>query len=160
MTDFRILNNVTTGALRFADRVIDTHVIGDVAHVATTRTSGTTNPLHVLTFGELKAGLFRPTLWTRETSNVVRGTGASAFDDAVKGLHNLGERHGIEALSLAENPNQYGGLMRSGGVGYESGDPILKYLGGGDPKLGKNVAYELDAAARRVLDFIDVPAGG
>lgn len=150
MADFRILQSATNSLLRFTSNVTDAHLVDDVAHLATTRTTGVTNPLYVLSFGHIGG----PDLWSRTTSQVVRGTGASALDDAVRALHELGSRHGINGISLSTSPLQYGGLKLTTTSVYESGGRILKQVGGGDVEAGRAIAFDIDEAARRVLDFI------
>lgn len=143
--DFRILQQLGGGALRHADRVIDTHVVDDIAHVALTNHKGVTNPLYILTTGALDTGVFRPDLWAKTTSRVLRGTGDSAFDDAVQALHNLGRRHGVDGISLGTNPNFAGTVKLSGSGLYTSN------------AVPKDVAMRIDEAARRVLEFVDAP---
>jgi hypothetical protein len=150
MTDFRILQDLSAGTLRFAERVVDTHMFDDVAHAAVTDTRGVTNPLHILTFGELGGGIFRPTLWEKNTGQVIRGTGSSAFDDAVEALHNLGRRHGVEGISLGHDPNYAGLIKFRGDIGYVGGSPVTD-------RIGREAAMRIDEAARRVLEFVDAP---
>jgi hypothetical protein len=150
MNDFRILRTLETGALRFADQVVDTHVLDDVAHVAVSDTKGVTNPLHLATFGELGGGIFKPTLWERTTNDVIRGTGSSAFDDAVQSLHNLGRRYGVNGIHVGDNPNYAGLIKFSDDIGYAGGSPVTE-------RIGHDAAMRIDAAARRVLEFVDAP---
>jgi hypothetical protein len=149
MADFRILQSATNSFLRFTSNVTDAHLVDDVAHLAATRTTGVTNPVYVLSFGQIGG----PDLWSRTTSQVVRGTGKSALDDAVRALQELGSRHGINGISLS-TPDQYGALKLTTTSLYESGGRILKQVGGGDVEAGRAIAFDIDAAARRVLDFI------
>lgn len=152
MNDFRIIQSLSTGALRFADRAVDTHLVDEVAHVAATSSKGIVNPLHLLTFGELAGGIFRPTLFEHGTSSVLRGTGSSAMDDAVKALHNLGEHHGVEGISLGADPNFSGLIKFKGDIGYVGGSPVTS-------RIGHDAALRIDQAARRVLEFVDAPLG-
>lgn len=150
MSDFRILRDVATTGLRFASDVIDTGIVDDVAHAAATRTKGVTNPLYLATFGQIGTGAFRPSLWESSASSVVRGTGSGAFDDAVRSLHELGARHGVDGISLRVDPEMYGGLKFAETGYYISGQPVID-------RIGRAAAFELDGAARRVLDFVPVP---
>jgi hypothetical protein len=143
--DFRILQELAPGTLRFADRVVDTHIVDDVAHLAVTKTKGVTNPLHILTFGQIDHPAFRPALWESTADRVLRGTGASAFDDAVEALHNLGARHGVDGIALGTNPNVAGSIKLSGSRLYTS------------DAVAPEVAMRIDKAARRVLEFLDAP---
>jgi hypothetical protein len=150
MADFRILQSATNSFLRFTSNVTDAHLVDDVAHLAASQTKGVTNPGYIFSFGHIG----QPALWSKTTSQVVRGTGASALDDAVRALQELGSRHGIDGISLSTNPNQYGGLKLASTSLYESGGKILKQVGAGDVEAGRAIAFDIDAAARRVLDFI------
>lgn len=150
MTDFRILRDVATTGLRFANDVIDTGIVDDVAHAAATRSKGVTNPLYLLTFGQIGTGAFRPALWESSASTVVRGTGSGAFDDAVRSLHELGARHGVDGISLKLDPELYGGIKFADRGFYESGQRVID-------RIGREAAFDLDGAARRVLDFVPVP---
>jgi hypothetical protein len=150
MTDFRILRQGAAAGLKFASEVVDTHVVSNVAHAAATRTTGVTNPLYVLSTGALNTGIFRPALLEKTASSVVRGTGSSAFDDAVRALHQLGSRHGADGISLAGDANLYGAIKFADTSLYMSGKPVVE-------RIGREAAFELDAAARRVLDFVPTP---
>lgn len=145
MTSFRILQDLSEGALRFAHRTVDTHVVDDVAHVALTSSKGVTNPLYILTTGALDSGVFRPALWERTGERVLRGTGASAFDDAVEALHNLGRRHGVDGISMGTDPNLAGTIKLTNSGLYTSN------------AVPRDVAMRIDEAARRVLEFVDAP---
>lgn len=143
MSDFRIVRELATKGLRFAVDKVDTHMVDDVAHLAATRTKGVTNPLHVLSFGKL----FRPSIVEKTTSQVVRGTGSGAFDDAVRALHQLGAKHSAAGISLSTDAKLYGGIKFTGTNYYISGQPVID-------RIGRSAAYEIDAAARRVMDFV------
>jgi hypothetical protein len=161
MSDFRILTSLEKPLGRFVERAIDSHVMDDVAHLAATRTTGVTNPVGVIagigSAGLLNRGIFNPRVFEHTTSAVIRGNGGSALDDSVRALHNLGERHGVAGISLLDDPNYAGLILKKGGIGYEGGGNILRELGKGDIEKGRAIAMRIDSAARRVLDFVPEP---
>lgn len=161
MADFRILQVVSRGMVAFTERVVDAGAFDDAARLAVTTTRGRHNPLHVvggvLGSSRLSSGIFRPQIHAHTTSRVIQGSGASALDDAVRALHNLGRRHGVNGINVSENPNLYGALKLSRSSLYESGGRILRELGDGDVERGRQVAHRIDGAARRVLDFAGHP---
>lgn len=156
MTDFRILQTVTRGALSYTSRTIDASRFDDVGKLAITTTRGMSNPLNLVA-GNAGHGIFRPDLYARTTSRIVQGSGGGALEDAVRSLDNLGRRHGVNGIILRENPSLHGSLkLRSAGH-YESGGKVLAKLGDGDVEAGRKVAFRIDAAARRVADFAGLP---
>lgn len=148
MSDFRILQNLSKGALRYVSDAVDTHMLDDVAHIAASRTKGVTNPLYVATFGKIKAPGFGADIWSKTTGRVLRGDGASALDDAVRSLHQLGAKHAVSGINLSSNPAQYGAIRFADQSYYISGRPVID-------RIGRGAAFEIDAAARRVMDFVE-----
>lgn len=142
MGGFQILSEASRGLLRHVDTAVRTKVVDDVARaVVSTRTS-VTNPLYVLSDGALSTGIFRPAIYERATQSVIRGTGASGFDDAVMALGRLGDQHGITGISLSTDPALTGTLNRAG-TGYFT-----------NHGFAPDVARSIDDAARRVLSFV------
>ena len=162
MADFRIMQSVSRGLVAFTDRVVDAGAFDDVAKLAVTTTRGRSNPLHVIggvaSAGQWNTGIFRPNIHAHTTSRVIQGTGASPLDDAVSALRNLGRRHGVDGINISQDASLYGTLKLSRTSVYESGERILKELGDGDVERGRQIAFRIDAAARRVLDFAGRPA--
>jgi len=147
MSGFQILENVAGGAMRFTERAAQVGMVDDAARATLTTTKGMTNPLFIATQGMVDS--ITPSLFKHLSTKVVKGGGTSAFDHAVESLLNLGKRHGVEGISLSSNPTLYGGLMFKGSEAFVAGKPVIDTIG-----LG--AAQRIDAAARRVMAFIDV----
>ena len=155
MTDFRIIQNLTEGTLRYASRAVQAGLVDDVAHVAVATEHGLTNPLYILSTGALNEGIFRPAIFSHVTPDTLKPS--SALNDAVRALQNLGRRHGVDGISLGPDPSVLGSIKLTNSGLYEGGKDILEHLGKGDVDAGRAVAARLDEAARRVLEFVDAP---
>lgn len=142
MSSFQILSDVSKSLMRYAEVAVKTNVADDVAHAAITTQKGMTNPLYVLSTGALNKGVFRPSVYERAAQSAMHGTGASGFDDAVKALGNLGEKHGVSGINLSSDPAIAGTLKRVGsGLFTNQG-------------FSPEVARSFDDAARHVMDFV------
>lgn len=142
MADFRIISQTTKSFMRFADTTVDTGLVGGTGIVKAATSRGIINPLNVLTYGEL----FNPTLFTRTATRIIKPS--AALDDAVRGLHELGDRHGIVGIMLGPNPAHHGLVMLRGDIGYGSSTALIQ-------RVGRNALMDIDAAARRVMDFVN-----
>jgi hypothetical protein len=140
---------MTRSANLIFDRVATAGIVDDVAKLELATTRGLITPGNQIL---PMFGLSLPNL-EHTARRTIAGTGASAFDDAVKALRNLGRHHGVEGISLSHDPNALGLIMTKGGIGYEGGGNILRHLGDGNIETGRAVARRIDVAARRVLEF-------
>lgn len=150
MENFRILRDAASSFMRYTTDVVDSRLIDDVADVVVSRSKGMTNPLHVLSFGELSGGIFRPSIYEHTADRVLRAGGDNALNDAIRGLSSLGDRYGVDGIHIGSDPNYSGLIKFAGENAYVGGSPVTN-------TIGKAAAMEIDAAARRVLDFVDAP---
>lgn len=143
MGSFQILADVSKSLMRYAEVAVKTNVADDVAHAAISTQKGMTNPLYVLSTGALNKGVFRPSVYERAAQSTMHGTGASGFDDAVKALGRLGDKHGVTGINLTHDAALPGTLKRAG-TGFFT-----------NQGFSPTVARSFDDAARRVMSFVN-----
>lgn len=140
MTHFTIVPPDRTGPLlTFRDREVRTSLEGSAARVDVSTTRGVHNPLAFL------APELVPSVLVGHTRSTRIDQPSVALSDAVRGLHELGTRHGVTGVVLNEQPGT-SGLFRYAGEGEAYSNRRLD-----GSSLPTTVRSELDAAARGVL---------
>lgn len=149
MTDFTILRHAGSGALRFADTAIDTHIADDAIRTIVNVEKGIANPLGKIPgmgYLPIGQGSFFNRVSQVERQVVATGGPAGSYSDAVESLHNLGTRHGVNGILLGDDPARAGMLRFTGELGFGSTFP---------PRIDDAARLRIDRAARLVQDFIE-----
>jgi hypothetical protein len=150
MSTFTIIESAGRG-LRFIDQTATTNIVDDVVNASLTVERGVANPLgRIPLLGYLPIGqgsfFHRVNTLVRQPTS---GGGVGSFDDAVQALHNLGSRHGVDGIKLADTPAQAGMLKFKGELGYGGTFP---------PRIPDEARLRIDRAARLVQDFVHARA--
>ncbi|MCW2973520.1 MAG: hypothetical protein JWN72_1793 [Thermoleophilia bacterium] len=106
-----------------------------------------TNPLHLLTGGELSVGPFTPSFFDHRSTRAVETSGNAALQAAITGLTELAGSKGVNGV-IVDNVGPKGLVSMVGGIGYEGSTKL-------DEQLGVDYLTHVTQSAREVLALLD-----
>lgn len=106
-----------------------------------------TNPLHLLTGGELNAGPFTPSFFDHRSTHAVETSGNAALQSAISGLTELAGSKGVNGV-IVDNVGAKGLVSVDGGASYEGSTKL-------NERLGIEYLTQVTQSARAVLGLLD-----
>lgn len=106
-----------------------------------------TNPLHLLTGGELNVGPFTPSFFDHRSTHAVETSGNPALQAAITGLTELAGSKGVSGV-IVDNVGPKGLVSVDGGASYEGSTKL-------NERLGVDYLTHVTESARAVLALLD-----